>query len=46
MDQRVILYGMSWKDYEIMLAIRGDRAGVRIGRARAEGREVRRGGVR
>lgn len=30
MDQRVILYGMTWKDYEILLAVRGDRAGLRI----------------
>jgi Uma2 family endonuclease len=30
MDQRVILYGMTWKDYEILLAVRGDRAGVRM----------------
>jgi Uma2 family endonuclease len=30
MDQRVILYGMTWKDYELMLAIRGDRAGARM----------------
>lgn len=29
-DQRVTFHGMSWKDYEIMLAIRGDRAGVRM----------------
>jgi Uma2 family endonuclease len=28
-DQRVILRGMSWKDFEILLALRGDRAGVR-----------------
>lgn len=30
MDQRVILRGMTWKDYEILLAVRGDRAGVRM----------------
>jgi len=29
-DQRVVLNGMSWQDYEAMLAIRGDRAGVRM----------------
>ena len=29
-DQRVVLYGMSWQDYEAFLAIRGDRAGVRM----------------
>jgi len=23
-DQRVILNGMTWKDYEILLAVRGD----------------------
>lgn len=28
-DQRVVLRGMSWKDYEILLALRGDRSGVR-----------------
>jgi Uma2 family endonuclease len=28
-DQRVILRGMSWKDYEVFLALRGDRRGVR-----------------
>ena len=30
MDQRVTLHGMTWKDYEIMLALRGDRSGVRM----------------
>ncbi len=30
LDQRVVLHGMSWKDYEVMLAVRGDRAGVRM----------------
>lgn len=29
-DQRVILRGMSWQDFEAFLAIRGDRAGVRM----------------
>jgi Uma2 family endonuclease len=29
-DQHVVLRGMSWQDYEAMLAIRGDRAGVRM----------------
>ncbi len=29
-DQHVILYGMTWKDYETLLAMRGDRAGVRL----------------
>ncbi|WP_437969369.1 Uma2 family endonuclease [Sorangium sp. So ce260] len=29
-DQHVVLYGMTWKDYEILLAMRGDRAGVRM----------------
>lgn len=29
-DQRVILNGMTWKDYELMLTIRGDRSGVRM----------------
>src|SRR5262245_62088564 len=30
MDQRVVLNGMTWKDYEILLAVRGDRADVRM----------------
>jgi Uma2 family endonuclease len=30
LDQRVVLRGMSWRDYEAMLAIRGDRAGARM----------------
>lgn len=30
MDQRVILFGMTWKDYEILLAVRGDQSGVRM----------------
>lgn len=29
-DQHVILRGMSWQDFEALLAIRGDRAGVRM----------------
>lgn len=29
-DQRVIFRGASWSDYETLLAIRGDEAGVRI----------------
>ena len=29
-DQRVILNGMTWKDFEIMLVLRGDRGGVRM----------------
>lgn len=29
-DQRVILNGMTWKDYEILLAVRGDESGVRM----------------
>ena len=29
-DQHVVLNGMTWKDYEIILAVRGDRAGVRM----------------
>ncbi len=28
-DQRVILRSMTWKDFEVFLALRGDRAGVR-----------------
>lgn len=30
LDQRVIMRCMVWQDYEAMLAIRGDRAGVRL----------------
>src|SRR5262245_32528524 len=29
-DQRIFLRGVTWSEYEILLAIRGDRAGVRI----------------
>lgn len=29
-DQRVILHDVSWKEFELLLAIRGDRAGVRM----------------
>jgi Uma2 family endonuclease len=29
-DQRVVMRGMSWQDFEALLAIRGDRAGVRM----------------
>jgi Uma2 family endonuclease len=29
-DQRVIMHNMAWRDYEVLLAIRGDRAGVRM----------------
>jgi len=29
-DQRVVLRGMTWGDYESMLGLRGDRAGVRL----------------
>jgi Uma2 family endonuclease len=29
-DQRVVLNGMSWQDFEALLAIRGDRAGARM----------------
>ncbi|WP_394822006.1 Uma2 family endonuclease [Pendulispora albinea] len=29
-DQRVILHGMTWKDYEIILAVRGERSLPRI----------------
>ncbi len=29
-DQHVVLRGMRWKDYEALLAMRGDRAGVRM----------------
>lgn len=29
-DDHVVLRGMSWKDFEVMLALRGDAAGVRM----------------
>src|SRR5208337_1273294 len=29
-DQHVILRGMTWKDFEVLLAVRGDAAGVRF----------------
>jgi len=29
-DQHVVLRGMSWQDFEALLALRGDRAGVRM----------------
>lgn len=29
-DQHVILYGKTWQDYETLLTVRGDRAGVRL----------------
>jgi Uma2 family endonuclease len=29
-DQRVVLHDVSWTQYEVLLAIRGDRAGVRM----------------
>jgi Uma2 family endonuclease len=29
-DQRVVLTGMSWQDFEAFLALRGDRAGARM----------------
>jgi len=29
-DQHVVLHGMAWQDFEALLAIRGDRAGVRM----------------
>lgn len=29
-DQRVTFHGVSWKEFELMLAIRGDQAGVRM----------------
>lgn len=30
LDQHVVLRGMCWKDYEVMLAVRGDGPGVRM----------------
>jgi Uma2 family endonuclease len=35
-DQRVRLHGVSWRDYETVLAIRGDDAGVRLTYLRGE----------
>jgi Uma2 family endonuclease len=29
-DQHVVMRGMSWQDFEALLALRGDRAGVRM----------------
>src|SRR5678816_377270 len=29
-DQHVVLRAMAWQDFEVLLAIRGDRAGVRM----------------
>lgn len=29
-DQHVVLHGMAWQDFEALLAIRGDRTGVRM----------------
>jgi hypothetical protein len=29
-DQHVVLRAMSWQDFEALLAIRGDRSGVRM----------------
>jgi Uma2 family endonuclease len=29
-DQRIVLRGMSWKDFEVVLAVRGEAAGVRM----------------
>jgi len=29
-DQRIILYGKTWQEYEIILAVRGDKASVRL----------------
>ena len=29
-DQRVILNGMTWKDFEMLLTIRGESSGVRM----------------
>jgi Uma2 family endonuclease len=29
-DQRITLYDVSWSDFELILKIRGDRAGVRV----------------
>lgn len=30
MDQRVLLHGMRWSDYEVMLAVRGERSSPRM----------------
>jgi Uma2 family endonuclease len=29
-DQRIVLHDVSWKEFELLLAVRGDRAGVRM----------------
>ena len=29
-DQHIVLRGMAWRDFEVMLALRGDRPGVRM----------------
>lgn len=29
-DQRIFMYGVTWSEYEALLAIRGERAGIRI----------------
>lgn len=29
-EQRIILHGVTWSEYETLLAVRGDRAGIRI----------------
>lgn len=29
-DDRVVLHGLSWWQFEAMLAVRGDQAGVRV----------------
>jgi len=29
-DGRVMLYGITWSEYEVMLAVRGERAGTRM----------------
>lgn len=29
-DQRIFMYGVTWSEYEALLAIRGERAGLRI----------------
>lgn len=29
-DQRILMHGVTWSEYETLLAVRGDRAGIRI----------------
>ncbi|MEA3277705.1 MAG: hypothetical protein U9Q81_20955 [Pseudomonadota bacterium] len=37
LDQRVFLHGISWEDYEFLLAMRGETGGVRVTYLKADG---------